>query len=220
MVSVLSAIARAVTGELSLPQHVCLFYPKEGYSVGEIGIDLILEENHSQNAEVTENPLQEGRSVADGIFVMLREGTLTALVSNHSLKHTYDLSKEEQTSEGLLSLAETIKNWKLQKNRAKQVWEDLLKLQRSKQLVKIVCALETYENVAITSLETSRDGETGDGLEIKIGFKQVQTVGISEHTIKMDMKNVEDRQAAFNANCGQVVAGAPSEADKKQLVGF
>ena len=72
MVSVLSAIARAVTGELSLPQHVCLFYPKEGYSVGEIGIDLILEENHSQNAEVTENPLQEGRSVADGIFVMLR----------------------------------------------------------------------------------------------------------------------------------------------------
>ena len=36
MISVLKAIAQTVLGEQSLPQHVCLFYPKEGYKVGLI----------------------------------------------------------------------------------------------------------------------------------------------------------------------------------------
>ena len=71
-----------------------LFYPKEGYSVGEIDIDLILDENHSKHAVVTENPLQDGRAVSDGIYLQLREGSLTALVSNHSLKHVQKIDDE------------------------------------------------------------------------------------------------------------------------------
>ena len=48
MISVLKAIAQTVLGEQSLPQHVCLFYPKEGYKVGSVELDLILDEDHSK----------------------------------------------------------------------------------------------------------------------------------------------------------------------------
>lgn len=198
----------------------CLFYPKEGYSVGEIDIDLILDENHSKHAVVTENPLQDGRAVSDGIYLQLREGSLTALVSNHSLKHVQKIDDEKQNAETLMNMAQ----WKDQlKNRARDAWNDLKDLMDKKQTVKIVTSLETYDNVVITDIETDRDGETGEALEIKINFRQIQTVSLTETVVSgpvqpKDMKSGINRSAAVGVNNGQKVAAEPSEADKKQLI--
>lgn len=197
-----------------------LFYPKEGYSVGEIDIDLILDENHSKHAVVTENPLQDGRAVSDGIYLQLREGSLTALVSNHSLKHVQKIDDEKQNAETLMNMAQ----WKDQlKNRARDAWNDLKDLMDKKQPVKIVTSLETYDNVVITDIETSRDGETGEALEIKINFKQILTVSLTETVVSgpvqpKDMKSGINRSAAVGVNNGQTVAAEPSEADKNQLI--
>ena len=216
MISVIGAIAQAVTGRTELPNHTCLFYRKEGYSVGAVELDLILDENHSKNAQVTENPLQDGRAVSDGIYLELREGSLTGLVSNHSIKHS--VPPDRQTAEGLLDKAE---NYQLE-NRAKQAWEDLKSLMDSKKLVTIVTSLEVYDNVAITSIETERDGDTGDALEIKVGFKQVQKVQLREDkvTAQVQPENMDsdiNRLAAVGTNSGQQVAGQPTEAEMKQL---
>ena len=197
-----------------------LFYPKEGYSVGEIDIDLILDENHSKHAVVTENPLQDGRAVSDGIYLQLREGSLNALVSNHSLKHVQKIDDEKQNAETLMNMAQ----WKDQlKNRARDAWNDLKDLMDKKQPVKIVTSLETYDNVVITDIETSLDGETGDALEIKINFRQIQTVSLTETVVSgpvqpKDMKSGINRSAAVGVNNGQKVAAEPSEADKNQLI--
>ena len=216
MISVIGAIAQAVTGRTELPKYTCLFYRKDGYSVGAVELDLILDENHSKNAQVTENPLQEGRAVSDGIYLELREGSLTGLVSNHSIKHS--VAPDRQTAEGLLDKAE---NYQLE-NRAKQAWEDLKSLMDSKQLVTIVTSLEVYDNVAITSIETERNGDTGDALEIKVGFKQVQKVQLREDkvTAQVQPENMDsdiNRLAAVGTNSGQQVAGQPTEAEMKQL---
>ena len=197
-----------------------LFYPKEGYSVGEIDIDLILDENHSKHAVVTENPLQDGRAVSDGIYLQLREGSLNALVSNHSLKHVQKIDDEKQNAETLMNMAQ----WKDQlKNRARDAWNDLKDLMDKKQPVKIVTSLETYDNVVITDIETSRDGETGEALEIMINFRQIQTVSLMETVVSgpvqpKDMKSGINRSAAVGVNNGQKVAAEPSEADKNQLI--
>ena len=216
MISVIGAIAQAVTGRTELPNHTCLFYRKDGYSVGAVELDLILDESHSKNAQVTENPLQDGRAVSDGIYLELREGSLTGLVSNHSIKHS--VPPDRQTAEGLLDKAE---NYQLE-NRAKQAWEDLKSLMDSKQLVTIVTSLEVYDNVAITSIETERNGDSGDALEIKVGFKQVQKVKLREDkvTAQVQPENMDsdiNRLAAVGTNSGQQVAGQPTEAEMKQL---
>lgn len=217
MISVLGAIAQAITGRTELLRHVCLFYKTEGYRVGAVELDLILDEHHEQSAQVTENPLQDGRAVSDGIYVELRDGTLTGLVSNHSIKHATPL--DVQSLEALLERA---KDFKL-KNRAKQAWEDLKKVQRDKQLVTIVTALEVYENVAITKIETDRSGDSGDALEIKVQFRQVQKVELSEHQITLEVKRPENmntdlnRASAVQVDSGQQVGGEPTAADKEQL---
>lgn len=209
MISVLKAIAQTVLGEQSLPQHVCLFYPKEGYKVGSVELDLILDEDHSKSAQVTENPLQDGRAISDGIFLELQEGSLTGLVTNHSVKIAEERAKqlELQDSETLMAEAE---NYQLE-NRAKQAWVDLKAVMDAKQPVTIVTSLEVYDNVAITNISTERNGDSGDALEIKVSFRQILTVSLMEHEVTAqvqpkDMDSDINRKSALGVNVGQKVA--------------
>lgn len=217
MISVIKAIAQAVNGRTELPKHVCLFYRKDGYSVGSVELDLILDEHHSKDAEVTENPLQDGRAVSDGIYLKLRDGELTGLVSNHSLKHA--TPPDVQDAESLLEQAE---NYELE-NRARQAWEELKGVMDRKELVTITTALEVYENVAITHIDTDLNGESGDALEIKVSFKQVQKVKLSEDSVSAavqpaDMNSDINRSASVGTNSGQQVGAEPSEAEKQELI--
>ena len=220
MISVLKAIAQTVLGEQSLPQHVCLFYPKEGYKVGSVELDLILDEDHSKSAQVTENPLQDGRAISDGIFLELQEGSLTGLVTNHSVKIAEERAKqlELQDSETLMAEAE---NYQLE-NRAKQAWIDLKAVMDAKQPVTIVTSLEVYDNVAITNISTERNGDSGDALEIKVSFRQILTVALKEDKVTAqvqpkDMDSDINRKSALGVNVGQKVAKNISKSTMNEL---
>ena len=220
MISVLKAIAQTVMGEQSLPQHVCLFYPKEGYKVGSVELDLILDEDHSKSAQVTENPLQDGRAISDGIFLELQEGSLTGLVTNHSVKIAEERAKqlELQDSETLMAEAE---KYQLE-NRAKQAWVDLKAVMDAKQPVTIVTSLEVYDNVAITNISTERNGDSGDALEIKVSFRQILTVSLMEHEVTAqvqpkDMDSDINRKSALGVNVGQKVAKNISKSTMNEL---
>ena len=220
MISVLKAIAQTVLGEQSLPQHVCLFYPKEGYKVGSVELDLILDEDHSKSAQVTENPLQDGRAISDGIFLELQDGSLTGLVTNHSVKRAEERAKqlELQDSETLMAEAE---NYQLE-NRAKQAWVDLKAVMDAKQPVTIVTSLEVYDNVAITNISTERNGDSGDALEIKVSFRQILTVSLMEHEVTAqvqpkDMDSDINRKSALGVNVGQKVAKNISKSTMNEL---
>lgn len=220
MISVLKAIAQTVMGEQSLPQHVCLFYPKEGYKVGSVELDLILDEDHSKSAQVTENPLQDGRAISDGIFLELQEGSLTGLVTNHSVKLAEERAKQLdlQDSETLMAEAE---NYQLE-NRAKQAWIDLKAVMDAKQPVTIVTSLEVYDNVAITNISTERNGDSGDALEIKVSFRQILTVSLLEHEVTAqvqpkDMDSDINRKSALGVNVGQKVAKNISKSTMNEL---
>lgn len=220
MISVLKAIAQTVMGQQSLPQHVCLFYPKEGYKVGSVELDLILDEDHSKSAQVTENPLQDGRAISDGIFLELQEGSLTGLVTNHSVKRAEERAKQLdlQDSETLMAEAE---NYQLE-NRAKQAWVDLKAVMDAKQPVTIVTSLEVYDNVAITNISTERNGYSGDALEIKVSFRQILTVSLMEHEVTAqvqpkDMDSDINRKSAIGVNVGQKVAKNISKSTMNEL---
>ena len=220
MISVLKAIAQTVLGEQSLPQHVCLFYPKEGYKVGSVELDLILDEDHSKSAQVTENPLQDGRAISDGIFLELQEGSLTGLVTNHSVKRAEERAKQLELQDSETLMAEA-KNYQLE-NRAKQAWVDLKAVMDAKQPVTIVTSLEVYDDVAITNISTERNGDSGDALEIKVSFRQILTVSLMEHEVTAqvqpkDMDSDINRKSALGVNVGQKVAKNISKSTMNEL---
>ena len=197
-----------------------MFYPKDGYKVGSVELDLILDEDHSKSAQVTENPLQDGRAISDGIFLELQEGSLTGLVTNHSVKLAEERAKQLdlQDSETLMSEAE---NYQLE-NRAKQAWIDLKAVMDAKQPVTIVTSLEVYDNVAITNISTERNGDSGDAIEIKVSFRQILTVSLMEHEVTAqvqpkDMDSDINRKSALGVNVGQKVAKNVSKSTMNEL---
>ena len=218
MISAIGAIAQAIVGRFEPTVPVSLFYRADGWSVGEISLDLILTETHSLNAVVTQHPVQDGSTISDHITILPRSGTMRVLVSNFSLStakgddradwdEIYDQGEAAQKS---------------LPNRAEDAWKKLKDLVKKRELVKVVTSLEVYEDVALTRVETTRDGVTGDALEIDIDYEQVTKVKLKETKVTAqvqprDMKSTINQKSAVQVNSGQKVGMEATAAEEAQL---
>lgn len=182
-----------------------LFYRTEGYSVGELGIDLILSESHALSSVVTSHPVEDGSVITDHIQKNLRMGSLQARISNHSRKAA-QVNTESTEIQDVIDANTTA----MKANRAMAAWELLQAIHDRSELVTIVTVLQKYTDVAITDINVDRDSETGEALDFTISFQQVKRVALKEVTVTAviapkDMKSPINRDAAVKINRGQVV---------------
>ena len=218
MISAIKAIAQAIGGRFEPAVPVSLFYRADGWSVGEISLDLILTETHSLNAVVTQHPVQDGSTISDHITILPRSGTMRVLVSNFSLSTAEGDARaawDEIYAQGEAAQ-------KTLPNRAEEAWKKLKDLVKTRELVKVVTSLEVYEDVALTRVETTRDGDTGDALEIDIDYEQVTKVKLKETKVTVqvqprDMKSTINQKSAVQVNSGQKVGTEATAAEEAQL---
>lgn len=218
MISVIGAVDQAIAGRFEPTIPVSLFYREDGWSVGEISLDIILSEGHSLNAAVTQHPVQDGTTISDHITILPRNGTLRALVSNFSLAAAS--SNKAETWQDVYEQGEDAQ--KSLPNRAADTWEKLKELVKRRELVKVVTALEVYEEVALTRVETARDEDTGDALEIEIDYEQVTRVKLKETKVTAqvqprDMKSTINQKSAVQVNSGQKVGLEATPQEETQL---
>ena len=218
MISAIKAIAQAIGGRFEPTVPVSLFYRADGWSVGEISLDLILTETHSLNAVVTQHPVQDGSTISDHITILPRSGTMRVLVSNFSLSTAEGDARaawDEIYAQGEAAQ-------KTLPNRAEEAWKKLKDLVKTRELVKVVTSLEVYEDVALTRVETTRDGDTGDALEIDIDYEQVTKVKLKETKVTVqvqpsDMKSTINQKSAVQVNSGQKVGTEATAVEEAQL---
>ena len=218
MISVIGAVDQAIAGRFEPTIPVSLFYREDGWSVGEISLDLILTEGHSLNAAVTQHPVQDGSTISDHITILPRNGTLRALVSNFSLAGAS--SNKAETWQDVYEQGEAAQE--SLPNRAADTWEKLKELVKRRELVKVVTALEVYEDMALTRVETTRDGDTGDALEIEIDYEQAVRVKLKETKVTAqvqprDMKSTINQKSAVQVNSGQKVGLEATPQEETQL---
>lgn len=191
------------------PPPASVFYNKEGFSVGEIGLHLLLEENHALVSSVTQHPVEDGKHIHDHIVNELRLGTLTGLVSNHSLNLAPDYTDFAE-GEGVTRTPNYGSLSPRSINPAKDAWEQFKRLWQAKKLVTIVTGLEVYSDVAVTEVSTYRDGGSGEGLEFSVSFQQVNKAKLWDIKLQavvapLDMTTDINRQSSININNGKQV---------------
>ena len=218
MISAIGAIAQAIVGRFEPTVPVSLFYRADGWSVGEISLDLILTETHSLNAVVTQRPVQDGSTISDHITILPRSGTMRVLVSNFSLSTAKGDARADWDE--IYDQGEAAQ--KSLPNRAEEAWKKLKDLVKKRELVKVVTSLEVYEDVALTRVETTRDGDTGDALEIDIDYEQVTKVKLKETKVTVqvqprDMKSTINQKSAVQVNSGQKVGTEATAVEEAQL---
>ena len=67
-----------------------LFFKESGYTVDSIRFDLLLDEQHSVDAEVTQHTVEDGSTISDHIRLLPRKGSLTGFVTNHPFQVGYN----------------------------------------------------------------------------------------------------------------------------------
>jgi hypothetical protein len=167
-----------------------LFYRSSGYSVGEIRLHLILDEEHMLDAKVTTHSVEDGSEISDHIYNELERGSLRGMVSNYGL----------QTDPALF----------FPENIALQAFEDLKRLRDKREPVTIVTVLKVYEEVLITNIKAKRDGETGEQQIFEIKFQEIKKSTLKSVTINFgvnppDMNSPLNRQAAPKSFAGKTL---------------
>lgn len=67
-----------------------LIFKETGYFVDSIRFDLLLDEQHSVEAEVTQHTVEDGSTISDHIRLLPRKGSLTGFISNHPFVTGYN----------------------------------------------------------------------------------------------------------------------------------
>jgi len=205
-----------------------LFYRTSGYFVDSIQFDLLVSEDHSLEASVTEHPVENGATVNDHIRSLPRKGSLTGLVTNYPLKGApalpqWFLDKLAGMSRNYLDTlgaqygirsntgptAEDFADLARPQNRAMNTWLIFKALMADRVPVTIITGLEKYTDVVVTRVSTSRSSSTGDALEFRVEFQEIQFVTLTEvaltsTTSPLNLGTDANKQAAPKVRKGKV----------------
>lgn len=207
-----------------------LFFKNEGYFVGAIKFDLIVSENHSIEAQVTEHPIEDGSVVSDHIRELPRKGSLSGLVTNYPLeKDFYQLPTSFYEKLSALGNQHFLESFVAQygykpnkgptkadyealerpKNRAFDTWTAFKALMAARTPVTISTGLEKYYTAVVTKVETSRESSTGDALTFHVEFQEIRVVQLKEvdviiSTKPLNLKTATNRQASPKASKGKI----------------
>lgn len=133
-------------------------YVRPARSIGGLTFDVTIEEQHSDEAEITEHPVEQGAAITDHAFV--KPATLTI--------------RGGQSDSGGTSTGD---------RRSVEAYEALLKLYRDREPFTVVTGKRTYENMLVKSISATTDQDTEHALAFtcelrEILLARVQTVAV------------------------------------------
>lgn len=174
-----------------------LFFSGRDYKIGTVELDLILGEDHIFSNQITEHTVENGSVISDHIKNDLQEGSLTGLVTNHSIKQF-----------GLITGVT---------NRAKEAYDELKRIWKERSLISIITIMQRYDNVAITNVSSPRDEGTGEAIIFNVSFREVKIVKLK--TVQIDTTieagrpvNNNSRQASAKRDIGRTTGTEQSTA--------
>lgn len=163
-------------------------FTNEGNFIGNVELDIVMNESASASSRVTRNPVENGADINDHIIVEPMTFSVTGVVSN--------------ASSGVLDIADTAAQLFKNRTNSQAAWDDLLKLQTDRIPFTLIQGLRSYDNVVITSLNESQDAGTSNALIFTATLTELILVDtISTTGALFDDRNTSD-QASPSTNGG------------------
>jgi hypothetical protein len=135
---------------------------RDGRQLGGIIPDVVVEEVHTDTLTITDHPVEQGAAISDHAFMNPAELSMRIGWSASSLALNGVIS-------GIVSgslLSGKIKS-------VKDIYESLLKLQRSRKPFGVSTGKRLYQNMLIKSIATTTDGTTENALVCTVVLREV-----------------------------------------------
>jgi len=156
--SLASAGASYVSRQDYLSQSPSTVYVRPQRSIGDIAMDVTIEESHTDDMEITEHPVEQGASITDHAYLKPASVTIRAGVSDSGGTGTGD-------------------------RRCVEYYQKLRELQGKREPFDLVTGKRTYKNMLIKSLNVVTEAETENVLMVTAELREVILVSVQTASV-------------------------------------
>jgi hypothetical protein len=164
-------------------------------------IDAAITEEHTLNAEVTSNPVEEGSDVTDHVRLDPDMISIEGVVSDSPMP------------EIALARGDTDVNGAFVDRPSDAAFAHLIEMREKREPVTVVSLKRTYENMICTQLSIPVNAKTGEALRFRATFQQIQIVTNERRTIRVATERSKGK-AKKGAKAAAPVT-PPPEADEQ-----
>lgn len=189
-------------------------------SIGEVGndpivVDASIRETHSVTGEVSEHPVESGVDIVDHYRVLPRQVSIEAVVTNTPLSTGFPGSTLVNSVIGLVEGPEDEND----KGRSLNAWTELQRFFDDAVVVEIKTSLEKkhYQNMVLTSLDVTRDSDTGQVVWFTVTAREVRFVD-NKFGEAIELPKTVTGQEAKNAGKKSNSNANPKQADEASLL--
>lgn len=187
----MSAVLGFVTAALQYGVDSILVKPRR--SIGAFTAQVVIEETHIDELEITEHPVEQGATVSDHAWKRPAEVTIMAGWSNSpSITGLFQgvAAGLQGTVQGVQSIITGNSP-----NQVRDVYARLLELQASRIPFDVYTGKRVYQNMLIKSLKTTTSKETENALIVTAVLKQVIVVATQIVVIPASAANQSNASA-------------------------
>lgn len=145
--------------------------------IGGLVFDAIIKTDHTSKITATSHPVEYGANISDHAFVEPAEISIEVAVSNTERRNTFGKG-----------------------DRAKNAFDELMKLQHSRKLITVSTRYKTYSNMLILSISVPDDYLTMDTFRASLMLKEILVVNTS--TVKVSERESEQAHKTGSTNGG------------------
>lgn len=161
-----------------------LFWREEGLGIHHgdskltyMPFNLFISEKHSLKFRVSDHPLQDGSTISEHVHQEMREVNIEGMFTNHSMRKLDEVNEVKFKDEYATSDVKTTVS-----NKALANFEKLKLLAKQRKPVRLVCSLEIYPRMVITSIDYDRDSKSGSSIRFTMTLRELKTVSLKATT--------------------------------------
>lgn len=153
-------------GFLSQPISIIPIRPVR--KIDTITVQVIIQENTSDNLTITRQPVQQGASITDHAYKEPTTLSMSIYFNDNSIENLFSLNVFKDP-------IGTLNN----NNGLSKIYQQLLTLQSSRNPINVVTPKRIYKNMLISSLGVTTDKQTEYVLKVDISFQEVIIVNVT-----------------------------------------
>lgn len=189
MIGLINTIQDLFTGKPA--PHVVqtsLFFRDHEFGLSMLPFDLLVDESHTIEFEVTEHAVETGANIADHITEKLRVATVTGLFSNHSIKGRKSGYVDENGEIAEEPDEIVVDDVKATENSSYNRLKKLQELARRRNPVTLYTALEDFEleniSMVIEHIDYERGPSDGESVKFVMKLREIRKAKILSRNIE------------------------------------
>lgn len=158
-----------------------LFTQSEDFGLDEIPFDLLIDESHELGFDITDHAVENGAIISDSVQRRLRSVTVRGMFTNHPVKKASGFTVDKDgnvTKPGKVSIEDGDGNEALTNSARDEKWKALNEIAERKGTVRLVTALEIYDEMAIESIQADRGSEDGESIQFTLVLREIRSVAL------------------------------------------